>query len=77
MSMISGKPVNSLDTRIELDTQSENGEDNFYVMSLEDALDLHVCMSFDPLNHLRRDRFNPFKIHFEQKQMAGLLGVYI
>ena len=74
MSLISGRPVNSLDTRIELETHDNS---TYYVMSLEDALDLHICMSFDPLNHLRRDRFNPFKIHFEQKQMAGLLGVYI
>ena len=74
MSLISGRPVNSLDTRIELETHDNS---TYYVMSLEDALDLHICMSFDPLNHLRRDRFNPFKIHFEQKQMTGQLGVYI
>ena len=77
ISMISGKPVSSLDTHIELDVPNESDGSMVYMMSLEDALDLHVCMSYDPLNHLRRDRFNPFKIHFEQKQMAGLLGVYI
>lgn len=34
-------------------------------LSLEDALDLSVCMSYNPMNLDIKVPFNPFKLHFD------------
>jgi len=48
-----------------------------FLLSLEDSLDLALCMSFDPLNMQKTERFNPFKLHFEQQLVKGKLGFYV
>ena len=58
-SLISKQPISHHDIWIEMFTTY--GESSF-PLSLEDALDLSLCMPLDPLNLGRRVRFNPFKI---------------
>ena len=63
-SVISGRPIAALDIMIELKMGSMDTNAN---LSLEDALDLAVCMSFNPVNLESKEPFNPFKLHFDQK----------
>jgi len=53
------------------------GAKSTFLLSLEDALDLSLCMAFDPMNLEISERFNPFKRHFEQQLAKGKLGFYI
>ena len=39
-------------------------------LSLEDALDLHLCMSFNFIGATTsKERFNPFKAYCEQREL--------
>ena len=63
-SAISGKPISALDTMLEL--QMPMGTEATIVhLSLEDALDLSVCMSYNPMNLDIKEPFNAFKLHFD------------
>ena len=62
LSFISSRPISSNDIRMQMDSSA--GEP--FLLSLEDSLDLGLCMAFDPLNVQKTERFNPFKVHFEQ-----------
>ena len=63
--MISKKPISLLDTELEMVNMGLNGAPGF--LSIEDALDLSLCMSFNPVNLSSKERFNPFKVHYEQR----------
>ena len=65
-SAISGKPISALETMIELQMPMGT-EASIAYFSLEDALDLSVCMSFNPVNLEIKEPFNPFKLHFDSK----------
>jgi len=45
-------------------------------LSLEDALDLNLCMSFNLFDLENREPFNLFKIYFKQKISEGKLPIY-
>ena len=73
-SLISGRPISHHDMRIEISTA---GGESTFLLSLEDALDLSLCMQLDPMNFEKTERFNPFKMHFEQRLAQGKLGFYV
>ena len=60
-SLINGKPINEFDTQIE---QKLGDTGTVVNLSLEVALDLHLCMAFNLIDLEDRLRFNPFHIHF-------------
>ena len=58
-----------------LDTQIEIQENQH--LSLEDALDLMLCMSYNAFNSEIKERYNPYKLHFDQRLAKGVLGFYV
>ena len=75
-SLISKKPISPYDTHVALSGPHDEPSVPS-CLSLEDALDLSLCMSFNPWNLESRDRLNPFKLHFNQKISQMKLGIYI
>jgi len=75
-SLISGRPIGLNDVSIifstagarlapRVDEASADEPSTKGYLSFEDALDLNLCMSFNLLDPECRERFNPFKMHFD------------
>ena len=47
LSFISQRPISHHDIRVKLESGAGEGK---FLLSLEDSLDLALCMSFEPLN---------------------------
>ena len=80
-SLISNKPISIYDTAIEIKASVEGlTDENDYTklsMSLEDALDLQLCIGFNPMCPSSRERLNPFAQHFKQMHEQVKLGMYL
>ena len=78
-SLISGKPINIRDSHITLERQASplNPQGCTLFVSLEDALNLKLCMPFNPLSMEKRERFNPYQLCHAQQASAGRLDAYI
>ena len=60
-SAISGKPISPYDIKVEMIS-----EEGAFDVSLEDMLDLDLCLAFDVVNLEKKERFNTYKAHYEQ-----------
>ena len=70
--MISKRPISLLETQLEIENMSGSDGQSPGYLSLEDALDLHLCMSFNFIGATTsKERFNPFKAYCEQRELLG------
>ena len=76
-SFISNKSISIHDSYMKLHHFDSAGEASESIVSLEEALNLHLIIPFSPLSLTDREKFNPFQRYHEHKKEKGEFGEYI
>ena len=76
-SFISHKSISVHDSYMKLHHFDSAGATAESIISLEEALNLHLIIPFSPLSLTDREKFNPFQRYHEHKREKGELGEYI